>query len=267
MACKISSLNPPPRPLPALRTKPTRTAHLAVTWAGGGDPGAAAAATAPPCPAGLCRVEFRTLPGCELGISRYPDFAYDASGGAGTGGGEEGGAGDSVSVSFDVGTLYIPPLTGATTRFLGLPLPPFLRIDIVPELFRGLIDRGTGQVRPLPYSALLTVAQVDLDFRARFCFSVGSIYRAPPLMVETKLTSESSEGSVRSGRGRRLDGEGLCRLVGVAKVEPIGDLLMDSFLSLPTECITRLNAQISFSEDSAISGQEQAAAAAAPRVD
>lgn len=88
---------------------------------------------------------------------------------------------------------------------------------------------------------------MDLDFRARFWFSVGRIYRAPPLLVETRLTSEESKGSIRSGRGRRLDGGGACTLVGVATVAPVDDLLMDSFLRLPTECIALLNARISFS--------------------
>ncbi|KAJ0507640.1 hypothetical protein HanIR_Chr11g0508471 [Helianthus annuus] len=48
--------------------------------------------------------------------------------------------------SIDVTTLYIPPLTTATTKFLGLPLPPFLKIAIVPEIFRGIINRESGKV-------------------------------------------------------------------------------------------------------------------------
>lgn len=63
-------------------------------------------------------------------------------------------------------------------------------------------------------------------------------------MVETILTSEESKGSIRRGKGERLDREGKCRLVGVATVEPIDDVIMNSFLSLPTECIAELNAQI-----------------------
>ena len=87
--------------------------------------------------------------------------------------------------------------------------------------------------------------QVELVFRARFLFSVGSIYRAPPLMVETTLTSEESRGSMRSGRGERMDEEGRCKMVGVAVVDPINDALMNAFLGLPTECIAILNAKIS----------------------
>ncbi|KAL6977651.1 hypothetical protein U1Q18_026441 [Sarracenia purpurea var. burkii] len=182
-------------------------------------------------------VKFKTLGGCKLGISRYPDFEYDAEGGTGDGTGTQIGDDDAngeISVSFDVKTLYIPPLTSGTTRFLGLPLTPFLKIDIVPELFEGIIERESGKV--------------DLQFKAKFWFSIGSIYRAPPLTVATILTSEESKGALRSGRGQRLNQEGnKCRLVGVATVDPIDDFLMNSFLSLPTECLAILNATISFS--------------------
>lgn len=85
---------------------------------------------------------------------------------------------------------------------------------------------------------------------AKFWFSVGSIYRAPPLLVKTVLTSEESNGTIRSGRGKRLDKEGNCSLVGVATVDPIDDFLMNTFLGLPTECLANLNAVISFSNSS-----------------
>ncbi|GKU89406.1 hypothetical protein SLEP1_g3544 [Rubroshorea leprosula] len=185
---------------------------------------------------GSCSVSFKTLGACKLGISRYPDFEYNAEGGTGTGTGTTITVDDSdneISVCFDIKTLYIPPLTSATTKFLGLPLPPFLNIDIVPELFNGIINQESGKV--------------ELEFTANFWFSVGTIYRAPPLLVKTVLTSEESKGKIRRGRGERLNKEGKCRLAGVATVDPIDDFLMNSFLSLPTECLANLNAVISFS--------------------
>ncbi|PSS32404.1 Auxin transport protein like [Actinidia chinensis var. chinensis] len=183
-------------------------------------------------------VKFKTREGCKLGISRYPDFDYNAEGGTGDGTvttkiDEDDSNIGEVSVSFDLERLYIPPLMSATTRFLGLPLPPFLKIDVVPELLQGIISRKSGKV--------------DLQFKAKFWFSIGSIYRAPPLLVETVLTSEESKGRLRSGTGERLNEEGKCRLVGVATVDPIDDPFMDSFLRLPTECLAVLNATISFS--------------------
>lgn len=180
-------------------------------------------------------VSFKTLEACKLGISSYPDFVYNARGGMGVGSGRRNGQDglkSEISVCFDVNELYIPPLMSETTRFLGLPLPPFLKIDIVPELFQGRIDQESGEV--------------ELQFNAKFLFSIGSIYRAPPLLVETVLTSEESKGAVKVGKGERLDKEGKCRLVGVAKVDPIDDLFMNSFLGLPTECLADLNAIIEF---------------------
>ncbi|KAL6004608.1 hypothetical protein ACLOJK_005163 [Asimina triloba] len=184
-------------------------------------------------------VKFQSLRSGKLGISRYPDFEYNAHGGVGTGTGQKqqknasDASDDQIAVSFDVQSLYIPALTGETTRFLGLPLPPFLKIDILPQLFQGTINQDSGQV--------------DLEFKAKFLFSIGSIYRAPPLLVSTVLTSEESVGKIRGGRGERLSTEGRCRLVGVATVDPINDILMDSFLGLPTECLADLNAIISIS--------------------
>ncbi|PKA47751.1 hypothetical protein AXF42_Ash014528 [Apostasia shenzhenica] len=201
---------------------------------GGEETRGGAATPAPAPPSAVFRVRFQTLEACKLGIGRYPDFDYDAKGGCGTARGEaaEGtSAGDrALMAAFDVDELYIPPLTGKTTRFLGLPLPPLLKIDIAPEVLQGTICRDSGKV--------------ELQFRARFWFSIGTIYRAPPLLVETKLTTEESRGSSRSGAGERMDENGRCRLVGVAAVDTIDDLLMNSFLGLPTECLADLNAKI-----------------------
>lgn len=94
---------------------------------------------------------FKSLRACKLGIAKYPDFEYNAEGGKGNGTGAtkitDGEFNEEISVSFDLKTLYIPPLTSATTKFLGLPLPPFLKIDVVPELFQGSINRESGQVK------------------------------------------------------------------------------------------------------------------------
>ncbi|KNA11607.1 hypothetical protein SOVF_133420 [Spinacia oleracea] len=176
------------------------------------------------------RVEFKTKEGCKLGIAKYPDFVYDAEGGFGSGIGKHDLNGN-ILVEFDVGKLYIPPLTSGTTKFLGLPLPPFLRIDIVPLMFKGSIYEESGKV--------------DLEFKAKFWFSIGTIYKAPPLLVSTILTSEESQGKLRKDRGQRMEKDGNCKLVGVATVEPIDDLFMNTFLGLPTECLAVMNATIS----------------------
>ncbi|XP_047176939.1 uncharacterized protein LOC124844118 [Vigna umbellata] len=185
-------------------------------------------------------VSFKTEKGCKLSISRYPDFEYDAEGGMGTGVAakvtENGPANNDLPVLFDLESLYIPPLTSSTAKFLGLPLPPFLKIDIIPEALHGNINQESGKV--------------DLEFKAKFLFSAGSLYKAPPLLVKTVLTSEETKGTMKSGRGRRMDEEGKCKLVGVATVDPINDFFMNSFLGLPTECLAELKAVISISSSS-----------------
>jgi len=93
-------------------------------------------------------VSFKTEKGCKLAISRYPDFEYDADGGMGTGVAAKVTDND-LPVSFDLESLYIPPLTSSTAKFLGLPLPPFLKIDIVPEALHGSINQESGKVKHL----------------------------------------------------------------------------------------------------------------------
>uniref|UniRef100_A0A803M0J5 Uncharacterized protein n=1 Tax=Chenopodium quinoa TaxID=63459 RepID=A0A803M0J5_CHEQI len=92
---------------------------------------------------------------------------------------------------------------------------------------------------------LLFMVKVDLEFKAKFWFSMGTIYKAPPLLVSTNLTSEESQGKLRKGRGQRMEKNGNCMLVGVATVDPIDDLFMNTFLGLPTECLAVMNATIS----------------------
>ncbi|CAL9244560.1 unnamed protein product [Arabidopsis halleri] len=194
-------------------------------------------------PNNLYSVSFKTIGTGKLGISRYPDFEYSPQGGSGAGtaqkidGGDKNRASNSeLSVCFNVATLYIPSLTSQTTKFLGFPLPPFLKIDISPEIFQGTIDQESGKV--------------ELEFTAKFFFTAGGgIYRAPALVVKTLLTTEESIGEKKRGKGERMDEEGKCRLVGVAKVETVDDLFMNTFLSLPAECLADLQAIISVSDN------------------
>lgn len=184
-----------------------------------------------PNAATLSKVVLRTLRDCQLGVSIYPGFDYDASGG--------GGAGTAVlrddgllHVSFDAAALSVPALELATTRVLGLPLPPPLRIEIVPRRLEGTVDPATGAV--------------NLDFDAQFLFSAGPVYTAPPLAVLTRLTSGSSSGVLRSGTGTPLSATGHARLAGVARVPVTGDGLLDGFLQLPSDALAVLSAELTF---------------------
>ena len=179
----------------------------------------------------------------RLGIGRYPDFTYDATGGRATGSWEKTGA--TYHVAFD--DIEIPALTSRTTTLFGaVPIPPPLKIEIRPEGLRGTVDAATGAV--------------DLLFDAQFCFTIGPLYAAPPLRVSTTLTTAESSGEIRRGRGDALaaggDGDaelrGLCRLVGVSGVPKVQirpetavmDLLFSGFLALPTEALADLTAEI-----------------------
>lgn len=177
-------------------------------------------------------IEIQTLRDCRLGIAMYPDFVYNADGGGGFGRAEELQDG-KLAVDFAIDNLYIPSVESKTTSFLGLPLPPFLCIQVVPKSLKGFIERSTGKV--------------ELEFAADFLFSVGSLYRAPPLVVNTLLTTETAVGRLRRGQGRRLDSEGKCRLVGVAPLVRIEDAFMNAFLTLPTDCLAIMEAKFNFS--------------------
>jgi hypothetical protein len=92
-----------------------------------------------------CTVELRTTRGCGLGVSRYPDFVYNAEGG--------GGSGKAVKledgrwrVHFDAAGVTIPDVGFHTTTLLGIPLPPPIRIQIVPDSLEGVVDLETGKV-------------------------------------------------------------------------------------------------------------------------
>ena len=89
---------------------------------------------------------LRTRPS-RLAISVYPPFAYDATGGGGVARVTRG-AGGRTALAFDAATVSIPPLDWRSTRFLGLPLPPGLRIDIKPlklEVGNGREDKDGCQ--------------------------------------------------------------------------------------------------------------------------
>lgn len=77
----------------------------------------------------------------------------------------------------------------------------------------------------------------------------GSLYSAPPLIVETILTTEHSEGQIRKADGERLSGDGAARLVGVARVPRVDDsrdFFTNFFLQLPTDALAVMDARFEF---------------------
>ncbi|MEB3242402.1 MAG: hypothetical protein VKO44_02075 [Cyanobacteriota bacterium] len=179
----------------------------------------------------LITTALATEAGCALAIGRYPRFGYDARGGGGL-------AQMSASPSepgwqglvFDPATLTIPPLSGRTTRFLGLPLPPGLQIAIAPDDLRGRWHRQSGAV--------------ELSFLARFRPLLAARPVAPDLIVATQLTTGAVGGRRHQARGSALDGEGRGVLVGIATVAPTGEGWVDRFLGLPDEALAVLRCQL-----------------------
>jgi hypothetical protein len=82
---------------------------------------------------------------CVLGVSVYPDFEYNAGGKGGAGSARKEPDG-RIFVVFDPSTLQIPPVEFSSTKFLKLPLPPPLKIEIVSKKLEGYIEPTTGKV-------------------------------------------------------------------------------------------------------------------------
>lgn len=184
-------------------------------------------------PETISQVVLSTLSDCQLAVSIYPTFGYNAAGGGGSGIVTQDPSTGLLNVVFDPKTLVIPPITYATSTVLGIPIPPPLKIAIVPEKLEGTIDPVTGET--------------NLTFLAGFEFTAGPLYTAPPLRVSTNLTTGESSGQIRSGTGKRITADGKAKLVGVARVPVTGDGIVDGFLMLPTDALAVLSADLKFS--------------------
>jgi hypothetical protein len=209
----------------------------------------------------ITRATLRTTDACELAVSIYPFFRYKAAGGGGDATVEPAAAAaaatgtdpasttattpTTINLTFDPTALRIPALDYRTAYLFGVvPIPPPLRIAIEPLQLSGTLDRATGEAR--------------LTFDAQFCFTAGALYRAPPLRVQTVLTTGESVGARLSGTGRPWAGAGVgsngssnssasptsIRLAGVARVPKTGDALLDAFLMLPNDALAVLEGEL-----------------------
>jgi hypothetical protein len=91
---------------------------------------------------------------------------------------------------------------------------------------------------------------VQLQFQANFVFSAAGVYQAPPLWVDTLLTTAAPQVAVpaRWGQpsGQAPGADGRLTLVGVAPVAPSGDRWFDRFLGLPSEALAILRCSLSW---------------------
>jgi hypothetical protein len=178
--------------------------------------------------------QLRTLSGCELVISGYPRFRYDAAGGGAQGTAQALSDG-RWALHFPADQVRIPPLNCHTGRFLGIPLPPGLQIAIEPQQLEGYFDPGSGAL--------------ELSFQARFRLQLllagRELYSAPNLLVKTQLSSAGVSSSRHQLRGKPLQGSSPGELVGVAEVPPCGAAWLDRFLGLPDEALAVLACSLS----------------------
>jgi len=87
---------------------------------------------------------------------------YNAEGGGGSGKAEQMEDG-CWHVQFDATEVNIPDVGFRTTTLLGIPLPPPIRIQIVPDSLEGIVDRTTGKVS----TSLVLLLWLDFNKKGR----------------------------------------------------------------------------------------------------
>eukprot|EP00240_Pyramimonas_obovata_P013194 CAMPEP_0118932102 /NCGR_PEP_ID=MMETSP1169-20130426/9106_1 /TAXON_ID=36882 /ORGANISM="Pyramimonas obovata, Strain CCMP722" /LENGTH=262 /DNA_ID=CAMNT_0006874707 /DNA_START=62 /DNA_END=850 /DNA_ORIENTATION=- len=182
-------------------------------------------------------VKVNTEKECALGVSFYPDFAYNAEGGGGVGKVTAMDIDGKVAINFDPLTLNVPTLETSTADLMGLPLPPLFRAEIRANSLSGFIEKRSGKV--------------DLQFDAEVVPAIGSVQVGQAIKLFINLTTETSWGATRSARGKRLDSEGRCVLVGVARLPPSTDPITSTLLMLPTDALAVLQVRFEFAKNRA----------------
>tara|TARA_B100000214_G_C23927606_1_gene609137 strand:+ start:547 stop:1077 length:531 start_codon:yes stop_codon:yes gene_type:complete len=175
-------------------------------------------------------MQLNSLEGCLLKIGKYPPFHYNACGGGGKASLLPNQQDNLQFISFSSETFSIPPLNSKTTRFLSLPLPPGLKIEMSMDHLEGTIDVNSGEVL--------------LEFESNFLFSIGSMLQFPELIVKTLLKTGKVEGKNNEAEGLVRQSNGITKLVGIATIPKTGHKVLDTFLGLPNEALAILNCEI-----------------------
>ena len=175
-------------------------------------------------------MHLKSLEGCRLAIGSYPPFDYNAKGGGGKGTLRPSAKENILHLSFSSETFSIPPLTSGTTKFLSLPLPPGLKIEMSMNKLEGTIDKNSGEIL--------------LRLDSRFVFSIGSIFKFPDLLVKTSLQTGTIKGQSHEEEGLVLQKNGRAKLVGISTIPPTGNKILDTFLGLPNEALAVLQCEL-----------------------
>ncbi len=175
-------------------------------------------------------MKLESLKGCKLFIGRYPGFNYNATGGGGSSVKSIHTKDQKEIIYFNPEQFSIPPLYWKTTSFLGLPLPPGIRINVIPNKLICTLD-SKGK-------------KLELDFEANFQFSLAGFINAPDLVVKTILNTGTASGEIHSAKGSPIDSKGITKIVGVAKIANTQNIIYNKFLGLPTEALAVLKCKI-----------------------
>ena len=175
-------------------------------------------------------MQLKSLDGCRLTIGSYPPFAYNASGGGGIGTLLPSRTPHILRLRFSSEIFSIPPLTSRTTKFLSIPLPPGIKIEMSMDKLEGTIDKNSGEI-------LLT-------FQSKFVLTIGTIIKFPGLLVKTLLQTGKIKGKLHEGKGLFLQKNGKAKLVGISLIPPTGNKILDTFLGLPNEALAELECEI-----------------------
>ena len=175
-------------------------------------------------------MQLKSLEGCRLKIGSYPSFSYNACGGGGKAKLLPSMRKNIVCLQFSSKTFSIPPLTSENTKFLSLPLPPGLKIEMSMDTLDGTIDKNSGEIL--------------LRFESKFILNVGTMMKFPALLVQTSLQTGRVKGKLHESKGMVLQTNGQTKLVGTAMIAPTGNKILDSFLALPNEALAELRCEI-----------------------
>ena len=175
-------------------------------------------------------MQLKSLEGCRLKIGSYPPFSYNACGGGGKGTIIPSQENSILYLNFSSKTFSIPPLTSKTTKFLSLPLPPGLKIEMSMDKLGGTINKKSGEVLFI--------------FESQFILSIGTIIKFPALLVKTSLTTGEVKGTSHEAKGLVLQANGKTKLVGISTIPPTRNKLLNTFLGLPNEALAELHCEI-----------------------
>ncbi len=175
-------------------------------------------------------INLKSLEDCKLKIGHYPTFTYNAKGGGGNAEIVSTKKNGDQDIIFDPNKFNIPNLNFITTSILGIPLLPGLEIVINTEELSGNISVNENTV--------------NLSFNARFRLQIFNVIKAPDLIIKTFLSNKMPNNKRTSTTIQNRTRNSIYKLTGRACVKKTGNMLLDTFLNLPTEAEAILNCEI-----------------------